>query len=72
MMIKLIHVSESGNVGTNIDNENISASSDESPFPTTTTTGIVNKAAKESGNKLDEKQMIFYETIGATFFFVCQ
>ena len=67
MMLKLIKGSilESGNVGTNVDNDNISACSDMSPFPTIV--GIANKAAKESGNRLDEKQMIVYETICATF-----
>ena len=67
MMLKLIHstVIESGNVDTNIDNENISACSDVSSFPTIS--GVANKHAKESGNQLDEKQMIVYETICATF-----
>ena len=67
MMLKLIHGSiiDSGNVETNIDNENISACSDVSSFPTIS--GVANKAAKERGNRLDDKQMIVYETICATF-----
>ena len=58
MMLKLIKGSilESGNVGTNVDNDNIPACRDMGPFPTIA--GIANKAAKESGNILDEKQMI--------------
>ena len=67
MMIKLIKGSilESSNVGINVDNDNIPTCNDMSPFPTIA--GIANKAAKESGNRLDENQMIVYVTICATF-----
>ena len=67
MMLKLIHGSavNTGTVEKNVDNDSISAYSDVSSFPTIS--GVANTAAKESGNRLDEKQMIVYETICATF-----
>ena len=67
MLLKLIHgsVIDSGIPDNNFDNDNISANSDSSLFPTMS--GVAEKAAKESGNRLDRKQMIVYETICSTF-----
>ena len=67
MLLKLIHgsVIDSGIPDRNVDNDNISADSDFGLFPTMS--GVAEKAAKESGNRLDGKQMIVYETICATF-----
>ena len=67
MLLKLIHgsVIDSGILDTNFDNDNISANSDFGLFPTLS--GVAEKAATESGNRLDQKQMIVYETICSTF-----
>ena len=66
-MLKLIHGSavNTGTVENNVDNDNISAYNDVGSFPTIS--GVANTAAKETGDRLDEKQMIVYETICATF-----
>ena len=67
MLLKLIHgsVIDSGIPDNNFDNDNISANSDSSLFPTMS--GVAEKAAKEGGNRLDQKQMIVYETNCSTF-----